>query len=211
MAYLITQSLISSWAYMFDCFEGSEENAKAEFERVLRREKGEPTKAMQAGIDFEKAVYAEAAGFPHPPTKWASGVRAIAKFIRGAQVQVKLSRPIEVDGEQYLVYGILDALKAGIIYDVKFRTKSICPDSDVNGNNDIYGKYLNSPQHPLYFYLVPEALEFLYLVSDGDDIYIEPYRPGECRSAEEIIREFIRSIIGLGYWDTYKEHWVTKS
>ncbi len=211
MAYLITQSLISAWAYMFDCFEGSEENAKAEFERVLRREKGEPTEAMQAGIDFEKAVYAEAAGLSRTPTKWEPGVRAVAEMIRGAQVQVKLSRLIEVDGEQYLVYGILDALKAGTIYDVKFRTKSICPGSDASGSYDIYGKYLNSPQHPFYFYLVPEAQKFLYLVSDGEDIYIEPYYPGECRSAEEIIREFIRSIIGLGYWDTYREHWVARS
>lgn len=210
MTYLITQSLISAWAYMFDCFEGNEENAKAEFERVLRREKGVPTEAMQAGIDFEKAVYEEAAGLPRPTTKWEPGVRAVAKIIRGAQVQVKLSRPIEVDGEQYLVYGILDALKAGTIYDVKFRVKSLCPGSDANGNNDIYGKYLNSPQHPFYFYLVPEAQKFLYLVSDGEDIYIEPYYPNECRSAGEIIREFIRSIIELGYWNTYREHWVAK-
>lgn len=210
MSYLITQSLISAWAYMFDCFEGKEEEARAEFERVLRREKGKPTKAMQAGITFEEAVYAEAAALPHPPTKWEHGVKTVASIIRGAAVQVKLSRTIKVDGEKYLVYGILDALKAGIIYDVKFRTKSICPESDALGNYDIYGKYLNSPQHPFYFYLVPEAQKFSYLVSDGEDIYIESYYPSECRSAKEIIHEFTHSIIELGYWDTYKEKWRAK-
>lgn len=211
MAYLITQSLVSAWAYMFDCYASKEKDAKDEFERVLRREKGEPTKAMQAGIDFEKAVYAEAAGLPRPKTKWENGVRTVAGIIRGAAVQLKLSRQIEVDGEQYLVHGVLDALKAGTIYDVKFRTKSICPDSDESGSHDIYGKYLDSPQHSFYFYLVPEAWKFTYLVSDGEDIYIESYYPGECRSAEEIIREFIRSITGLGYLNTYKEYWVARS
>lgn len=210
MARLITQSLISAWAYMFDCAEGQEKKAAEDFERVLRRERTVPTDAMQAGIDFENAVYAEAAGFSRRQTEWESGVRKVAGIIRGAQVQLRISRPIAVDGEIYVVYGILDALRAGIIYDVKFRTKPICKESDENGRYDICGKYLNSPQHPFYFYLVPEAREFQYLVSDGEDIYIEIYRPNECRSAEDIIREFIHSITQLGYLDTYKEKWLAK-
>lgn len=206
MALLITQSLVAAWAYMFDCAEGQEEEARAEFERTLRRERGETTEAMQAGIDFENAVYSEAAGFPQDTTRWGGGVKKVADIIRGAQVQVKLSRRITVDGEEYLVYGILDALMAGTIYDVKYTTAR-----GGLGGRDFYGKYLNSPQHPFYFYLAPEALEFKYLVSDGDEVYIETYRPEECRSAEEVVREFVSSIKDLGYLDVYKENWVARS
>ncbi len=207
MALLITQSLVSAWAYMFDCKEGQEEAAREEFERTLRREKGETSEAMQAGIDFEDAVYAEAAGVERvAATPWEPGVKTLANIIRGAQVQVKLSRPITVDGEEYLVYGILDALLAGTIFDVKFTTAR-----GGLGGRDFYGKYLNSPQHPFYFYLAPEALDFKYLVSDGEEVYIETYRPNECRSAEAVIREFIRSITELGYLGAYRQYWRAQS
>lgn len=200
--YLITQSLVAAWAYMFDCREGYEEEAKADFLRVLRRESGETTEAMQNGIDFENAVYATAAGAAHDPDgKWARGIRAVAQIVRGAQVQVRLSRPVTVDGTEYLVYGVLDALKAGVISDVKFSNKPL-------SGYDAYGKYLNSPQHPFYLYLVPEAREFQYLLSDGDDLYIERYQRGEVRSAESVIAEFTRSLREMGLLDLYKEKWV---
>lgn len=205
MALLITQSLVSAWAYMFDCHEGQEDAAKEDFERVLRREKGEPTEAMLDGIAFENAVYDRANGLHHPPTPWESGVQAVADIIRGAQFQVRLSRPITVDGEEYIVHGVLDALRAGTIFDVK-KTSA----KGGLGGRDFYGKYLNSPQHPFYFYLSPESREFKYLLSDGEEVYIEEYRPAECRSAEDVIREFAQSMRELSYWETYKEKWVAK-
>jgi hypothetical protein len=103
----------------------------------------------------------------------------------------------------FLVYGILDALKDGTIYDVKFLNKSL-------GSTEVYGKYLQSAQHPFYFYLVPEAEEFSYLISDGQDLYIETYRPEICRTAAEIIEEFISSITASGHLDLYKEKWLAK-
>lgn len=200
--YLMTQSLISSWAYMFDCYEGQEENANAEFERVLRRERTETTPEMQNGLDFERAVYLQAAGAKRENIpEWERGIRSVASIIRGAQTQVKASKEIEVCGMRFLVYGILDALKAGIIYDVKFTNKGL-------GKADIYGKYLDSPQHPFYLYLVPEATEFKYLVSDGEDVYIESYRREDARKPEDIIAEFIQSITASGQLEIYKKHWL---
>lgn len=202
--YLITQSLISSWAYMFDCMEGNEEAAEQDFLRTLRREPGETTDAMRNGIEFENAVYAEAAGAQWDTGgRWENGVKTVAKRIRGAQVQVRLSRPLVIDDIEYLVYGILDALRAGTIFDVKFCSKSL-------SSFDAYGKYLNSPQHPFYFHLVPEALDFKYLLSDGEDLYVETYQREQTRSAEEIIREFIRSITDMGLLPLYQEKWVAK-
>ena len=200
--YLMTQSLLSSWAYQFDCFEGCEDDAQAEFLRVLRREPGEQTEAILNGISFETGVYLAAAGLPDKPNpKWIKGTQDIADIIRGAQIQVKVSREIEVDGMTFLLYGILDALKAGVIYDVKFMNKSM-------GGVDVYGKYLDSAQHPAYFYLVPEATEFKYLLSDGDDVYIESYRREDTRPISAFIHEFTESIRQQGLMDIYKEKWL---
>ena len=202
--YLMTQSLISAWAYCFDCCEGSEEEAWGAFLRVLRREPSEPTKAMQNGLDFEREVYKAAAGVSRPlHEKWEQGIQAAARMLRGAQVQVRVSREIQVEGMTFLVYGVLDALKAGVIYDVKFLNKSFA-------NVELAGKYLDSAQHPFYFYLVPEAYEFNYLVSDGEDLYKETYYRGQVRSTEEIIQEFIHSISEYGLLPLYQEKWLAK-
>ena len=198
--YLMTQSLLSAWAYQFDCFECCEDNAQAEFLRVLRREQGEQTEAMLNGISFEDKVYRAANGAAIGDAKWRTGALAIADIIRGAQIQVKISREIEVDGITFLLYGILDALKAGTIYDVKFMNKSM-------NSADVYGKYLDSAQHPAYFYLVPEASEFTYLLSDGDDLYIETYRREDTLPISSFIHDFIGSIRQQGLMELYKEHW----
>lgn len=201
MPYLITQSLISAWQYMFDCFPGCEDDAKASFLATLNRERTEQTTAMLNGIEFETEVYKAAAGVPREPhPAWESGIQLIAPIIAGGQYQVKASREIEVDGMTFLAYGILDALKAGSISDVKFKSKSF-------GSVELAGSYLDSPQHPMYFYLVPEAHEFTYLVSDGDDLYTERYTPEETRPLTDIIHEFIASLTEMGLLETYKEKW----
>jgi hypothetical protein len=187
---------------MFDCPEGFEEEAKADFLLSLDRQKKEPTQAMLNGLAFEDQVYAQAHGLPREPhEQWEHGIRKVASIIGNAPVQVKAKREIDVCGMTFLVYGILDALRAGIIYDVKFRNKSL-------GSDDIYGKYLDSPQHPAYFYIVPEATEFRYLVSDGEDVYQEVYARENTRPIGEIIKEFVASMESMGLMDRYKQHWV---
>ena len=120
--YLITQSLLSSWNYMFDCFDGCEDDAKEEFINTLHRIPKETTPEMQNGIDFENEVYMVTHGVqrnPHP--KWESGIQAVAKEIMYAPNQIKVSREMpSVYGMDLLIYGILDSLKCGTIYDVKF-------------------------------------------------------------------------------------------
>ena len=207
--YLITQSLLSSWLYVFDCFEGCEDSAMDAFLHTLRREPedldAEQRQRIQNGHDFENEVYKEASGqlrAPHP--KWERGICEIAYFLKGAQFQVTASREIEVDGITFLVYGILDALREGTIYDVKFKNKSF-------GSLDLAGDYLNSPQHPLYFYLVPEARQFRYMVSDGQDLYMEQYEPEDCLSAADLILQFVQFLKANNLMDTYLEHWQARS
>lgn len=216
--YLMTQSLLSSWAYTFNAADGYEDAAMADFLATLRREQKEPSEAMRNGINFENLVYEIASGkfkAEWEPTgeievnsgepigkypKEYEGASKVAEIIKGGVIQVKASRVLEAAGMNFLVYGILDALKAGTIYDVKFLNKSM-------GSAELAGKYLESAQHPAYFYIIPEAHEFQYLVSDGKDLYIEQYFRAQARPISEIVEEFIRSIESMGLLEVYKTFW----
>nr|DAK92769.1 MAG TPA: hypothetical protein [Caudoviricetes sp.] len=198
---LITQTLLSAWNYAM----GNEnEDAYFSFLDALHRVKHPPTEAMQNGIDFETEVYRVARGgepLSHP--EWENGIRKTAAALVGAPTQIKLSRPITVDGTELLVYGILDAMKAGIIYDVKYSNTSF-------GSAYLPGKYLSSPQHPAYFYLVPEAYRFDYLVSDGKDLYTESYTPKNSRPFREIASEFLSFLRAADLMSVYEELWKSK-
>jgi hypothetical protein len=203
----MTQTLPGAWNYLFSCREGQEDSASEDFLRVLRREKGEPTEAMLKGRAFEDEVYKEISGArrkPHP--EWEDGIRAVATTIKGAQTQVTASREIEIAGRKFLLYGILDALKAGVIYDVKFTVKSL---ASASSSYDV-GKYLTSPQHPVYMALVPEAYEFRYIISDGTDAVVETYRRKETQPVEKIIAEFVASLEAMGLLSLYEEKWAAK-
>lgn len=198
----ITKTLLESWRYCFSCYEGYEEEAYADFLRTLRREPSETTEAMMNGLTFEDRVYRAADGKTiRSDAKWREGALKVAEIIRGAQIQVPISKPIEVNGTTFLLKGVLDALKAGVIYDVKFLNKSL-------GSADVYGKWLNCTQHPAYFYLVPEAREFQYVGSDGEDIYIETYQRDQSPDIHEIIQDFLEFLKTEGLTDIFMEKWV---
>lgn len=202
MTTLITQTLLSSWLYTFNCAEGYEEEANDDFLRTLRREPGEQSEAMLNGIKFENSVYALARN-PQDMTvwpNWKAAASKVADIIRGGQIQVKVQRNITVGNDTYLIYGILDALKAGTIYDVKFSSKGF-------GSAELAGKYLESPQHPAYMYCVPEAFAFKYLVSDGQDVYIETYTRKMTPDIGEIIRNFRTDLRARGLEEIYLEKW----
>lgn len=195
---LITQTLLSGWNYMYDCWESQQESAQESFIKTLNREPFEPTEATVHGLAFEREVYAVVSGSTHPPyEQWKPGIMAVADKLMGASVQVKLYADLNVDGQDYLLCGVLDALKGGVIYDVKF-SKSY-----------EVGKYLKSPQTSAYFELVPEAREFQYLISDGNEMWVETYRRHEVRPIEEYIREFVKSIELMGLLGVYEEKWNT--
>ncbi len=202
MRYLITQTLLSKWSYVFDCFEGCESDAYDEFISYLKKEPQSENAFKQNGIDFENAVYARVHGLPIAEVNpdWKNGIESVATRLNGAQTQVKASRPLTVAGMDFLVYGILDALRAGHLFDVKFSNKSF-------HSAELPGKYLESAQHPAYFYIVPEATDFTYLVSDGKDLYEETYTRANTRHISAIIAEFITSITSMGLLDTYKQYW----
>lgn len=204
MPTLITQTLLGAWTYALDAREEVQEEAYQSFLDTLHKLPRETTPEMQNGIDFEDEVYKAAWGKarePHP--LWEEGIRKVSKILYRAPTQIRLSRPLTADGEELLLYGVLDSMKAGSIYDVKFLNKSF-------GSADLAGKYLHSPQHPAYLYLAPEALDFTYLVSDGQDLYTERYTRRMTRPIQDIASEFIRFLRVSGLTDVYREKWKAR-
>ena len=195
----ITQSLLSAWEYTYSCREECHDDAFNSFLDTINKVKQEPTEAMINGLAFESEVYREASGMSrdiHP--QWELGIMKTATIIRGGQYQVKADRDITVAGHEFKIIGVLDVLKAGTIYDVKFLNKSF-------HSADVVNKYLHSPQHPAYFYLIPEAFQFKYIVCDGNDIYTEPYTIKNTRYIGDIIEEFVSFLKDCGLWKVYKE------
>lgn len=224
MRYLMTQSLLSAWQWLFkarDAFpfdedkaEAAEEKAEADFLRVLRRERGEPSPAMLAGRDFESLCYAIADGrfclgrnaesgeATFPPTY--PGALQVARVINGGVWQAKLYKGISVGGRDFLLYGILDAVKAGVIYDIKYKTRPL-------GSVDLPALYADSPQHPMYFALCPEATRFEYLVSDGELLYTEAYERGDTPPIEATIGDFMGYLERANLTGVYERHWAART
>lgn len=197
MRYWMTQSLLSAWKYYENADDDRTDGAWESFLSTLRRERKEKTQPMLDGIRFESMVNALLSGerFEGWNDKWDAGARRIAKLCAGGQPQVPMSGEITVDGMDFTLYGIADYLKAGIIIDIKKVVRYE------------YGKYLDSPQHPMYFCLFHNAIRFDYLIFDGSTVHRETYRPGDFRPIEETIFEFIRFLRETGQIGTYKEMW----
>lgn len=198
--YMITHSLLSSWLYAMkeNPFEDAttERDPYSDFLKVLNREPTETTEAMQNGIDFENLVTAIINGNADVNDNWYEAAKNIASRIKYGVLQCKASKEIEVAGITVLLYGRLDALRAGVIYDIKF-SKSY----DV-------GKYIDSTQHPTYFEIVPEAKEFTYLVSNGTNVWPETYRRDESQDIKVIISDFFSWLSAQGLMEKYKEKWL---
>ena len=192
--YLITYSLLSSWLYIYRAYEGYEDAAYEDLLSTLRREDRPPNEAMQAGIDFENMVNACADGAQAK----TEAVGAVADIVRGGQKQVALYKDKNIGGFDFLLYGRLDCLKAGTIYDIKF-SKSY-----------EVGKFLDNTQHPFYFEICPEAREFEYLVSDGTDMFREKYHRDEVSDIDRTILDFMEFLKSVNLWDLYCEKWKAR-
>lgn len=205
-AYLMTHSLLSSWLYSlrenpYEDME-TEKDAREEFLKVLRREPTEVTEAMQNGNDFEALVTKILTGnagtaFAFEP-KWYDAASAVASELQGAQLQFSVSKRVLIAGQEYVLHGRFDALRAGVISDIKF-SKSYEK-----------GKYFDSTQHPMYMFLMPTAREFTYIVSNGSGVWHETYTREETRDIFPIITAFLSWLEDAGLLELYRKHWVAK-
>ena len=117
----MTQSLLSSWTYYMDAQEDQADEACASFLSTLRREKKAPSKAMLAGMEFEAMVNSLVSGRPIATDKpaWTAAGEKIASLCAGGQPQVPASGTIALCGMEFVLYGVCDYVRAGIIRDIK--------------------------------------------------------------------------------------------
>ena len=198
--FRVTHSLLNAWDYATG--DKASDDSLAEFVKTLRREPKQRTDAMQAGIDFEDEVtfYANNGCLKNSEHSEAER-KAIIKFgtkLLGAVPQVRAESRMTISGIDFLLVGVADYLKAGLIYD----TKRV-------GMYE-YGKYVESTQHPMYFELFPEALRFDYLIFDGYQTHTETYRRTDCEPIQNHISRFVRDLRDIGLLETYKEYWEEK-
>ena len=186
--YLITASLLNSWQYAIS--PENEYGNLEDFKKVLNKDEFEPTEAILKGFAFEKFM-----------------TENYEKTKNGCY-QVKLSKDITTTTGNYVLYGILDCLKAGKIYDYKYK-----------GSYDV-GAFYSSYQHPIYFELCPEANEFEYIISNNYSdktpkeelhIYSEIYtRNGTKTDIRVVIDQFINWLKTNGLYALYCEKWESK-
>lgn len=183
---LITATLLNNWKYLFNnqAGEESQETLYNDFLKVLKREPTETTSAMALGNEFEKECY-------------EGKVEGISEIIKGGAFQLSASKIETIGNYNFLLYGRIDVLKNGIIYDIKRVGKY----SDVQ-------KYYTSVQHVMYLKLIPQAKKFKYLISDGECVYTETYdRNDIIEPIETTIINFVNWLKRNDLFDLYVEKW----
>lgn len=187
----ITQSLLSAWEWSFKTDDGWDD-----FIAALNREKKQPTQAMLDGIRFENCLNNVLKGEPiYQDNEWYNVLVEMSCELQGAQQQVSLFQDCEVDGQPFLLHGVLDYLREGHIWDCKFsKTYHL-------------NKYLSSPQTPMYLSLVPEARDFTYIISDGKYVYREKYPRDIVPPIEPTINNFMQYLKKHELWGVYCEKW----
>ena len=189
--YRITQSLLSSWAWIF-----KKENGYQDFINDLNLIPKQPTEQILNGIQYENCLNALLKGESIPDNhKWKKPLMEMSEELIGSQQQVDLKKDVLVDGVMFQLHGILDYLKAGVIHDCKYS------------EHYQLNKFLQSAQHPMYFKLVPEAYKFVYIISDGKFVYREIYYPEDTIPIETIIRQFMKFLDHYNLIETYTSLW----
>lgn len=186
--YLITPTLLNSWRYAISL--DNEYGNLEDFKKTLLREPMEETEAIKTGFEYEDFMIKN-----YEPTK-------------NGCYQVKLSKDITTSTGNYVLYGRIDCLKAGKIYDYKYT-----------GSYDV-GKFYNNYQTPIYLELEPNAREIEYLVCnnykegktlDELNVYHEVYKREEIKTNVcDEIDNFINWLDANNLLDIYHQKWISQ-
>jgi len=198
--YEITATLLNQWQRIFDAAKYVKESesdtvafetkvaeaqakAKEEFVNTLRRVPVPENEAIIKGREYEKKV--------------CDGLdEEFSPIIENGEFQAAYRKKIVVSGVNVMLYGILDVLKAGRIYDIK------------RVGRYQYPKYKTSHQHPMYFALVPNAIDFTYLVCDDNgEHHYENYLQCNCEDITVTIATFLSWLKANDLWDEFGAYW----
>lgn len=194
-----TKSLLDSWLWSYKRDSGWED-----FIKTLNREPLQPTQAMLDGVRYENCLNSVLNGESiQKDHEWYKPITEMAQELSGAQQQVNLfaDTGIEYGGYKILLHGVLDYLVRGHIYDCKFT------------KNYHLNKYFweDTTQTALYLALVPEAMDFTYIISDGKYVYRERYLREIVPPIENTVIQFCKFLEKQGLWETFAEKWRIKS
>ena len=191
--YYITPTLLNSWQYNI------KNGTLEDFIKVLNKEEFEPTQSILKGFEYEKYMQ-----------------KNFEETLNGAY-QVKVSK----EYGDYLLYGIIDCLKGGIIYDYKYT------------KNYEVGKFFNNYQTLMYLEMVPEAKKMVYLITnkfeqkahisvpiDNENVAtvettVEIFREEYTKdmfpeTMNSILHKFEQWLKQYNLFDLYKEKWKCK-
>ena len=190
--YYITPTLLNSWQYSI------KNGTLEDFIKILNKEEFEPSESILKGFEYEKYMQEN------------------FEETLGGAYQVKVSK----EHGDYLLYGIIDCLKGGIIYDYKYT------------KNYEVGKFFNNHQTLMYLEMVPEAKKMIYLItnkfdetkySDANlkdiekieyavgDIYREEYTKDMFpETIDSILHKFEEWLKQYNLFDLYAEKWKCK-
>lgn len=190
--YYITPTLLNSWQYNI------KNGTLEDFIKVLNKEEFEPSESILKGFEYEKYMQEN-----------------FEETLNGAY-QVKVSK----EYGDYLLYGIIDCLKGGIIYDYKYT------------KNYEVGKFFNNNQTLMYLEMVPEARKMIYLITNKfekteypdlsfkdisnieyevGDIFREEYTKDMFpETMDSILHKFEQWLKQYNLFDLYAEKWKCK-
>jgi hypothetical protein len=190
--YLITPTLINSYQYYINDEFKSPADSRADFLKTLSRERFEPNEAMQKGIDFEEHINQLTNNLPSTfndkNKEYISCVIDIANIVNSGLWQQTCKKDLQIGNQEFLLYGKMDVIKRDTVYDIKYT-----------GKYEL-GKFLDSAQHLIYLYCTGLP-KFQYLISDGEDYWIEDYH--NHINIENEIKSKISDF--LGYLENDKE------
>ena len=191
--YYITPTLLNSWQYNI------KNGTLEDFIKVLNKEEFKPTESILKGFEYEKYMQEN------------------FEETLGGAYQVKVSK----EYGDYLLYGIIDCLKGGIIYDYKYT------------KNYEVGKFFNNHQTLMYLEMVPEAKKMVYLITnkfeqkahisvpiDNENVAtvettVEIFREEYTKdmfpeTMNSILHKFEQWLKQYNLFDLYKEKWKCK-
>lgn len=190
----VTATLLNSWRYYLKSYDEDEEQAKQDFLNYLNKVKTEPTEAMQRGIDFENKI--RLCDEQDLYSRTDNTVNEITDYIKNGLWQETVSKHIDIDGLDVLVYGKADVIKMDTIYDIKRVSKYKT------------GQYSKSVQHLFYLYCT-ELPVFKYLISNGSSVFCETYTLSSYTEnlVKIAIQDFFQWLKITGNYELYLEKW----
>ena len=137
---LVTPTILDSYEFAVNAPHSWKVKAETGFLAKLRREKVDYPAWVKKGLDFENTVYKVCNVHRNKEiTVGSEHFQSVCNAVNGGQFQIKLSKKVEIAGQQVFLFGYADAVQPTKVQDLKTTLKYKGPE-----------KYLSGHQHLMY-------------------------------------------------------------